>query len=656
MDLLELTFKTFGGNNINDTTNYIQKGVPVNTPVLAKSSPEYAQRADNFPVDSGVNLAGRQLPLQIAITGGSLSELTKWFDTSSRTTSVLVATDGSAVDWYVNARAVDFTMKNVGQQPTALIILYIADPVWKKVTASTDTWSITASGQTRNISVSGNKFARPVFTIGPTSARTGGFGYKRFIAISNRTTEAYNGPLNMLDANLDTAALVTATKMQADGDDVRIFNDATGAEEFRWFGGGGINTTTTRIFSNVNLPPQIKMTTGASISGSGAVATITIAVNKDNLAALKMLSEQSYKFVSIDAGTANYEVYSYTGVSIGKTSYTIIGCTRAQKGTTDQAHSSGATVRHLTGFYLMYGNSALTAPTTDDSQKPIIDLVSSTNTSHVYADFYDALNPLRTAMWKPQVIKNVGEKSEIYTATEYTQADVASVMGGAVKMYYAGTAPRSPSATLVWELYNPATYTTLTWTGKKYRYSTDWTATMAVKKSTGSKFVVVANEATPSALQTWEALSTHSSVALGTGNKIIRLEISGTVKAVADNMCALEIGYLTAVLESTLVPLISLGSEATNNYEEFRITNTVDSAVQGWIEVSQQIPVNTTITIDTENLEAYTADGSPVKISLDDESRAEWLPFVPNKTNVLTYTETGANAVTLTTVWRDRNL
>ncbi len=302
----------------------------------------------------------------------------------------------------------------------------------------------------------------------------------------------------------------------------------------------------------------------------------------------------------------------------------------------------------------MYGNSSAVAPSVDDAFKPIIDLANSTNTSHVYAEFYDALYPFRTCMWKPQVYTNIGALSELYTATQDTFADTASVMGAAIKVYKYGTTIKAPTASLVWSLYHPAGITTLTWSGSKYRYSTSWPVSPIIQKSNdGAAWTTVATEVKPTAVQTWEALASHSSVSLSGTYLNIRSVLYGTVIASANNMAALEISDLTAVLNSSNVPLIFFAAEENNNYAEFRMTNNTTGQ---WFEVSCPLPVNTTLIVDTDALTLTLADGTSPTIRLDDESRADWLPLLPNQTNVIKYTESGAVAVTVVTEWRDRNL
>ncbi len=747
MNILDFIYVSFDGNSINDGTKYIALKPAVGTPALANASPILTERADAFPVDGGARLRGRELVVRIKFGAtGDLNEITGWFDTSrTAIPRKLVVVDGSAVQWYIYARATRLELspspKADEEGKLAIITMYAADPVWKAVSQSSNTWNITASNQTQDLTISGNKYARPVFEVTATTARGTGYAYRIFVALANRRTRQYRSPINLYDGNWDTSALIASTsvsnqinvgggisavattwnidtavggglpasgtfwfgteqcsytgktatnigtvvrgingttaathadntvmyfsKMQADGDDLRVWNDVKGIEEFRWFGGGGINTSTTRVFTNVDLPPAITMTTASAISSVGAVSSITLAPTIANKTALLKLRKQTYPYIAIDMGTGTMEIFKFTRSSIDVNAFTIGGTTRAQKGTSNQSHSAGATIRHIYGFYLMYGNPDVSSPQTDDSFKPMINLANSTNTSFDYDDFFDVDNPNRTAMWTPAVVLNQGKLSEIYTATQDTFADVASVMGGAIKVFTSGGLVRAPNAELTWSLYHPAGITTLTWSGSKYRYSTSWAATVGMEKSNdGLTWSTIAAEATPGSSASWTALSSHSSVSLSGTYLNIRSIIKGTLNKVANNLIAQEISDLTATLDSNYVPLVYVGSEEANNFAEFRITNNTSGE---WLEVSQTIPLNETIYIDTENLEAYTSQGVPVQVRLSDETRVEWLPLGMNGDDrdestkftgaaTIKYTETSVNAVTVVTKWYNRNL
>ena len=649
---MDIKIKSYNSHALN-SGNY-RTVINESSPLFGNATSDEVERSGFWPVRGAKKYRGNVMLLDVTVYSGTIADgidqIGEWFNEEDTGIYDLLIQDvnDSNKEWYVKAEPLGI-LRFKGALIT--VALHVPEPIWKTNTAQSDSWSISSSGATRNLSVVGNRNARPVYTITATSARTGGYGYMRYVAIANRTTRIYKDAINLPDSDWNTSALVAGSKMQSDGDDLRVFNDETGTEEFCWFGGGGINTTTTRLFSNVVLSPKIELTLSGSISSVGTVSTITVKSTSANRTALKSLSTEPYKFIAIDMGSGTFEIFKYTGVSVS--SYQITGVTRAQKNTSNQSHSDGATIRHIHGYYVMYGNSSASAPSTDNSFKPIIDLANSTNTSHVYASFYDSLYPTRTCMWVPQIIKNVGNESELYTATQDTFSDTASVIGQAIKVYKVGNANRAPLADLVWSLYHPAGITTLTWSGYKYRFGNSWPGTAGVDKSNdGKHWSLVASESRPSSSGSWGALSSHSSVSLSGTYLNIRSRFYGSVAAITGNYSAMEITDLTATLDSSNVPLISFGSEQSNNYMDFRLTNNTTGQ---WIEVSCSTPLNTALTIDTDNLTISLADGTVPLIRLDDESRADWLPLLPNQTNQLAYTETGVNAVTLVTSWRDRN-
>jgi hypothetical protein len=304
----------------------------------------------------------------------------------------------------------------------------------------------------------------------------------------------------------------------------------------------------------------------------------------------------------------------------------------------------------------MYGNSTMTAPSAADDQKPIFDLTNSTNASRVYADFYDPNNPLRAGQWKPQKLIDTGETSGVYNTTQGALAPIATVIGGTINIYLYYKFARSPIVELTWSLYHPAGFTTLTWSGEKARTSTAWPSALMQKSLDGLTWTTVATEAaatlSTSFPYTWDALTAHSAVALGATYRNIRTYFGKTVTAIAGSFASFAVSDITMAIDTAGTPLIYFGVEEVNNYEEFRITN---NTTGDYLEVSQQVPVGTVITIDTNNLTASLADGSPVNIRLNDESRSEWLPLNPGN-NTLQYDEVGANSLTLTTTWEDRNL
>jgi len=670
-----LNIVSFNGHTLNDSS--YSAWFPYGQPTMPNASPTWLKRAQTFAKLAGKEIEGVALTFRVECKGATFhtqfETLKEWFAIDNFTPKVFVVADDADSDrqWYCMAYAIAPVTPAEEGAGEYIIQLAVDEPLWRTVTPVSDAWNITASDQTHNITVIGNEFARPILKVKPTSTRAGGFGYARYIPICNRTTRIYTDAINLIDGNWDTTPL-TPTKMQADGDDCRVFDDISGQEVFRWFGGGGIDTTTTRVFVNAALPPMISLTLSGTLSSAGAITEINVQSTAANVAALKELAAQSYKVLVIDMGAGAQEVFTYTGIDVN--GLKITGVTPAAKFSTRQNHADAAVIRHVSaGYWILYGNSALSAPSTDNAFQPMIDTANSTNVSHVYTDYNDPLNPARIGQWIPQVMDNTGGESEHYTATQYTfAAGAASVMGMACVTYLVGVTPRAPTCSLGWVIAHPAGITTVTASGKKRRQGPTFPAiaglrvlqmvavvtTVKVKKKLNTSIsyvqalVSIWNEASPSAEDTWESLAAHSAVSLGATYLSIGLYLAGAIGA-NDEYAAVEYDSITVALDSNYTPLIWFGAENVNNHADFRITNTTTAE---WLEVHTLCAVNDTVVVDVDELECYLlSDPSRgIPITLDDESRMEWLRFTPG-VNTLKYTESGVAAVTLTSVYEPRS-
>jgi hypothetical protein len=664
MDIQTIQIISFNNHPLNTAT--LEATIPIDADPQSEANIHSVGIAGTFPKYAGLTLDGRILPVVVHSKDGSgIGSIVEWFPVHKvRQYKLLVKDRLTNTYWYVMAK-VKSTPRL--KHNVLTVLFYIDDPIYKSEAVNSEAWAITETGDKVELEIAGNEYARPKFRVGPTSPRTGGYGFVRYVAIANRTTLLYNDAINLRDGDFDTAALVTDNKMQSDGDDLRIIYDVSGQEVFRWFGGAGFNTTTTRPIVNVSLPPMINLTLKGAIANSGDVATITVKNVVTNgmaaKAALLLLKAQPYKVIAIDLGDgAKQEIFTYT--TVNENTFQITGTIRAQKLSDMKSHSDGAIIRHVVGYWMLYGNSAVEAPSTDDAFKPMYTLANFTNTSRPLAEFYDPANPARLGQFAPKVVRNTGLRSEVYTADHYGFEDVATELGLAIRAYQVGTAWKAPNALLHWEFAHPAGMITVDLSnGEKYRFSNGFPATAALQKSAngGAKYVVVAKEASPPTANTWTAMVTLTgSKSLGGTFRNIALTFGGTVAAnIAENYAAIEIPDLTITLNSSNVPLIWFGDENNNNYEEFRITNLTSGH---WLEINYPVPVNDAIIIDTENLEAYReSDGSPIPIILDDENRVEWLPlgidddeeFVGEAE--LQYDETGANGLTIDVDWQDRN-
>lgn len=647
--------------NTHDLTTYNCQ-IAEGSPLFGNAQFGEIQRSGTWPVRGGKTFSGNVLILVLTPTAGQhvgafRDLMGLWFNEETDEEPILIIKDQttgtSNKQWYVNGEFIGFIEPTSG---SIKVMIHVSDPIWKSVTVDTNSLALTASGQSKSITVGGNRIARPQYSLKPTSARTGGYGYKRYIAIANQTDSLYADAINVTNGNLSTSALVGAGKMLASGYDLRITKN--GAEIYTWLGGGGANSATTRPICNLVLPPQIKLTLSGTISAVGAVSSITVKPTAENKAALTKLGKQKNKVIAINLGGGSQEIYTFTSTT--PSAYTINGTTRAARLSTNQAQVDGAIIRHIPfDIYMLYGNSAATDPAPPDSFKPMYDIVNSTNTSRVYTDYSDPANPNRLGQWVSAILKNTGGLCQIYTANHFTQAVPASEMGMYIAAYKVGSTPKSGTGTLQWTLTHPAGITSITPSGEKFRRNTGTGWPVAtLKRFDGISWATVATEATPSAANTWEATTTLTGAqALGAIYKSVGFFFDGPVAAIADTYAAIEFDSITVAIDSSTIPLIWFGSETVNEWQDFKVTN---STTGQYMTFSVPGDVNNTVYVDTKALDAYVVEtGERFPVFLDDESRADWLPLDPAQgsgINSITVTQNGLNNCTLTVTHEERNV
>lgn len=201
---------SYNGTNINDGTNY-RGFISSDIKLQGDARIVNVDRSGRRPVYAAKVLNDYDITIAIECLGtleSQIDALKALFDVEDETPRQLVVKDTADSDknWYVYATVRSMpTLKN----KTVYINLSIADPVWYSSTENSDTWNITASGQKKDLTAAGNKPARPVFTLTPTSAGTGRFAYRRLAIWYNPITDAQiNYPLMVTNSVWDTAALV----------------------------------------------------------------------------------------------------------------------------------------------------------------------------------------------------------------------------------------------------------------------------------------------------------------------------------------------------------------------------------------------------------------------------------------------------------------
>lgn len=341
----------------------------------------------SIAVSIGGDLATGVDALKVLFRAGATGELVADFGSEQRTR------DCRVLGAYPFAGAPNFFV----------VSLIAADPRWRSAAATVDTHSFTATGQTTTVTNAGNATDdKPVFKLKPTlnkSAATA-WKYRRPIVVANRVKRSLTDwPIDVTNGGIDHAALVTAVKSQADGDDVRVLQD--GVEIPRYFGEHA-NTApnaaahTTKVWAT----PKFSAMQDAHLL---AAITNVAPANGGSLEVRRGEVRVWPKSGWILNPTSN-EVISYTGWTeknaSGNAAFT--GIKRAQMGTTAAAGSaSDQLVRVEHKLELIYGHTAVAAPEARPDAKPMLDLASSTltNIRHEWINFYDDLYPTRPGQW-----------------------------------------------------------------------------------------------------------------------------------------------------------------------------------------------------------------------------------------------------------------
>lgn len=648
---MRLQVESYDGHDLHDSSyNAVIPNANNGFINLASVDLSEVLRGTTFPSYAGKVMRGKYFSIYIECNGTLSSQydtLKQWFNPVEQSLKKLLFTDlaDSNKQWYIMCTCVGHPRS---EGKLMVFSMYAPEPNLLVETQNTDTWAITASGQTNDITVVGNAKTHPIFEITPTEAKAGGYSQKRYLPLYNITATPFvDYPWDITDGGLDTATLVTATKMQADGDDIRVMYD--GVEIPYWL--ADINTDHTKIWINITLKPKAELALVNAIADTGTVATI--AFTNTNL---------SGKFFDAIAPTngrvlIGSEIFTYAVRDTKARSLT--GCIRAMKGTSMAAHSAGDIVRFIEhDIWLMYGNADAIAPEQNELKKPVIDLSTSTNTSWVYAAFADDAQ-LRTGSWKPSLLSSTGKQSHSYSATFGTgEADPATVMGMLGETYQASGVWKSETFSHEWKLYHPMGITHVSSNGSKERYmTTSWPAKAALQKGASGRHGSMVwndqwNQTTPTALSTLETW-TKNSEALGATYNYIRFFFYGSIAGgKALSLAVFEVADCTLTLDSSNKPAGALSAEQANYYMDATIANTTTGES---IRVTYLMFVNDKITIDGEAKTALCSDGTNIGAAVQFSSvRSQWLDIVPG-VNAFSYTDVGCGDVTVVTKWRDRS-
>lgn len=422
----------------------------------------------------------------------------------------------------------------------------------------------------------------------------------------------------------DNAAL-NRSHMLKNGNDVQVVFGAT--KQPIWFGGGGINSTTTRVITNLFMAAGKTLTLGAD-TALGAT-TLTFKKGAANKNALKTLPATGRVLI----GT---EIFSYTAKTVTAKTLSMT-VSPGQYGTTQATHTANDTVTWIPdAIYLMYGKVDEGARVQDESRKPMQDLTTFTNTNWKWDQFFDAAN-LRAGRWSLK--RETGIGSTVYTGSHGANADPADTLGFDMLPWDRNAVPQGDTSRMTAGIYIPSCATVVTSNGDEYRYLTEFPTKSGLEKSPdGINWYQQFYLSAPSAAKAWQAWSKPAE-ALGASYPYIRFIHDGSVTGKTGNRAAMEVQSATATLDSAKIPQGGVLAAVTMHYFDGTFENAATGEsfhVEFLMEAGQTIEIN----CETKQF-TYLKDGQQYNNAVTNPVASEWMTFKPKVANVITATIDG---------------
>ena len=645
-----LSLLTWNNTNINNETPF-QAAIPPGQLANLSRNVVLVNRANDYPSLTGVVEVGSVLVIDVWVSPeqdiNTNRELLKQYFFGDNLKHNLVAEDKNDGNrqYYRSGYPIRLVEKNDRVNEWSIVI-QTDFPYWTTVSLiSSDSWDITASGQTYTLNNIGSRVAKPVFEITATTTKTTGLKYRRWLPLYNNIDVTYNDCLDITNGGLDVQTLINTGKMQADGDDFRIWKDGSFSD--RWLFEMDSDSDPALCWNNFSLLPRQESTISASISSSDSDHDIYFDNTRTNRAFLQYISKVNNRVLLIDN-----EAFIYESNNIDLANMVILNALGAQKDTTAASHSAATTVRHIEhDSWILYGDSDATAPDVNDNNKPLWEL-SSTNAVRVQNLYYDTTAVNRPGTWKAEVNRTRTGTSYTFTGDEnIAPADPADELGLALIGSDNEFNPLREEGQLDWVFSHPAGFKTpFLYSGKIYNTGS-WPAIVGLQYlEPGSVWFTADNIPMPSAPLAWETFGPNSA-SLPSIYEVIRLSIDGAIENLTGEKALVQFDTLTWTLESTNIPTMGLGPETSMNFFDVRLTNNTSGE---WLSFKCPCLVNQTVTIDCENKQAYLSDGSPVLLQFSSD-RESWFDLASGN-NVLQYDDVGTAVVKINPTYRAKVL
>jgi hypothetical protein len=361
----------FDGSNVQP----IESQEPGRSPTHVRTQPQ----GDSFLVE--VEMLG-------SFTQATLDTLKMYFSPLEQSAGDLVFTPEGGV----GNRRISCIVEGVSMFAAHImhVRMRTATGYQEAATATTDSHTLTASGQTDALVNDGNLKTYPTITITPGTvmADTSSWIKRRRVHIANRSELNFSDPVgdgwpvDLTEDAWDTDALNTASKVLSSLNDVRVI--LKGREIPRWMDPATDNATS-KTWVNMTMRGRKTATLAANINNS----VTTLSVNNSTL--LSGWPPTGFFLL-------NTERIQYTA----RTSSTLT-IVRGSGNTTAASHLAGDTLYWVEHPFLdiIYHYDNAGDPLPPDDRKPRISLPDSTNSSFKWTSAFLNSADRRSAAWQP---------------------------------------------------------------------------------------------------------------------------------------------------------------------------------------------------------------------------------------------------------------
>ena len=465
-------------------------------------------------------------------------------------------------------------------------------------------------------------------------------------------TRAVNGTVAVTHG---CAIAVQQSKMQADGDDLRVLVDTV--EVPRWL--VGVNTSSTKVWITRDWSPVRELILGGSV-GTGVINNLRISPTPNNIAVMNAIPPSGLVVIENEA-------ILYNGKTVLSTSATLNGIIRGVQGTTVAAHGSSGTVYPIAqNITITYGSSALASPIQSDQHRPAFDITNSYNAQWDYKEFYSNAATCGGA-WTPTIVTSRGGSTSLYGGSRSNSSPVGDIIGLAARSFAVGSIWQDEDLDAHWVRFNAAGIWQVTMNGEKRRTGASgaWPSRAALWKfDPVTRSVQVWNEANPTNANTWYTW-TRSTCATTGSPPVVFMKMLGTLTGSADKEANLEVSAATIFLVQDRTPAITFGSEIGGSgtggggalgIYDFNMNIANQTLGGSSVKVNYPTIIGQDFEIDTENKNVtYHGDGtSPLGAIRLSSARTHWLPLSAGS-NTIRIEEPGLTQVTVNFTWKNRN-